>query len=34
MQALRAGFDMHVVKPIQPAELLMVVASLARRGSK
>jgi PAS domain S-box-containing protein len=33
VKALRAGFDMHVVKPIQPAELLMVVASLARRGS-
>ena len=34
VKSLRAGFDMHVVKPIQPTELLMVVASLVRRGSK
>jgi signal transduction histidine kinase len=36
-QALRAGFDMHLTKPIDPAELLVVVASLVegvrrRRG--
>ena len=36
-RALRAGFDMHLTKPIDPAELLVVVASLVegvrrRRG--
>jgi signal transduction histidine kinase len=31
VRALRAGFDMHVSKPIQPAELVTVIASLARR---
>jgi len=29
VRALRSGFQMHVGKPIQPAELLAVVASLA-----
>ena len=29
VQALRAGFQMHVTKPVQPAELAAVVASLA-----
>jgi CheY-like chemotaxis protein len=28
--ALRAGFDMHLVKPIDPNELLMVIASAVR----
>jgi CheY-like chemotaxis protein len=28
-QALLAGFQMHVAKPIEPAELVAVVASLA-----
>jgi CheY-like chemotaxis protein len=28
--ALRAGFQMHVAKPIEPAEFLSVVATLAR----
>ncbi|HEV8238357.1 MAG TPA: EAL domain-containing protein [Thermoanaerobaculia bacterium] len=28
--ALHAGFQMHVAKPVQPAELIAVVASLAR----
>ena len=27
-QALRAGFDMHLTKPIEPAELLVVIATL------
>jgi signal transduction histidine kinase/DNA-binding response OmpR family regulator len=27
-QALRAGFDMHLTKPIEPSELLVVVATL------
>jgi CheY-like chemotaxis protein len=26
--ALRAGFDVHLTKPVEPAELLVVVASL------
>jgi PAS domain S-box-containing protein len=32
VNALRAGFQMHVTKPVQPAELAAVVFSLARRG--
>ena len=31
-KALRAGFQMHAVKPIEPRELFAVVASLAGRG--
>ena len=31
ISALTAGFDMHLVKPVQPAELVAVVASLALR---
>jgi CheY-like chemotaxis protein len=31
VQALLAGFHIHLAKPVQPAELLAVVASLARR---
>jgi PAS domain S-box-containing protein len=34
MQALAAGFDTHVPKPVEPAELVTVVASLARRRFK
>jgi CheY-like chemotaxis protein len=30
-RAMLAGFDMHIVKPIEPAELIAVVARLARR---
>ncbi|WGV24336.1 hypothetical protein [Halotia branconii] len=30
-EALAAGFQMHVAKPIQPEQLLFVVASLAGR---
>jgi PAS domain S-box-containing protein len=33
VNALRAGFQMHVTKPVQPAELVAVVFSLARRGT-
>jgi signal transduction histidine kinase/ActR/RegA family two-component response regulator len=29
MRVLAAGFNMHVAKPVQPAELAMIVASLA-----
>jgi signal transduction histidine kinase/CheY-like chemotaxis protein len=31
-QAMLAGFDIHVAKPVEPGELLAVVARLARRG--
>ena len=31
-RALLAGFDMHVAKPVEPAELVAVVARLGRRG--
>lgn len=34
MQALAAGFDTHVSKPVEPAELVTVVASLTRRRFK
>jgi CheY-like chemotaxis protein len=29
LQALTAGYNMHVAKPVEPAELAVVVASLA-----
>jgi CheY-like chemotaxis protein len=32
MQAIRAGFQMHVPKPVEPAELITMVASLAGRA--
>ena len=31
MKAILAGFQMHVAKPVEPAELLTMVASLAGR---
>jgi PAS domain S-box-containing protein len=31
VKAVRAGFQMHLAKPIEPAELIAMVASLARR---
>jgi CheY-like chemotaxis protein len=33
MQALRSGYQMHVPKPVEMAELVTVAASLARRGA-
>jgi CheY-like chemotaxis protein len=33
MKVLGAGFNIHVAKPVQPAELAIVVASLAARRS-
>jgi CheY-like chemotaxis protein len=30
-RALMAGFQMHAAKPVEPAELVAMVASLARR---
>ena len=32
MKAVRAGFQMHVTKPVEPAELLTMVASLVGRA--
>jgi CheY-like chemotaxis protein len=32
MRALRSGFQMHVPEPVEPAELITVVANLAGRG--
>lgn len=32
-KALRAGFQMHLSKPIDPAELVAAVSTLARRRS-
>ena len=31
MRALRAGFQIHLAKPIDPAELVTTIAALARR---
>ncbi|HMB27600.1 MAG TPA: response regulator, partial [Blastocatellia bacterium] len=31
MRALSAGFQMHVAKPVEPAELVIVILSLVRR---
>ncbi len=33
MQALQAGFQMHLAKPVDPAELIVAVAALARQRS-
>jgi CheY-like chemotaxis protein len=30
-RAMLAGFDMHVAKPVEPGELIAMVARLARR---
>jgi CheY-like chemotaxis protein len=30
VRAIRAGFQMHAAKPVEPAELIAMVASLAR----
>jgi CheY-like chemotaxis protein len=34
LRALRAGFQLHLAKPVQPAELVTVVASLAARRNQ
>jgi signal transduction histidine kinase/ActR/RegA family two-component response regulator len=34
MQALTAGYNMHIPKPVEPAELAVVIASLAAQGGK
>jgi PAS domain S-box-containing protein len=33
MRAVRAGFEMHVVKPVEPVELITMVATLAERAA-
>jgi len=33
LKALAAGFRMHVVKPVEPTELAVVIASLVERLS-
>jgi CheY-like chemotaxis protein len=33
LQALRAGYDMHVPKPVELTELVAVAASVVRRSS-
>jgi hypothetical protein len=33
MRALLSGFQLHVPKPVEPAELVAVVASLAGRAA-
>ena len=34
LRALHAGYQMHVAKPVEPAELIAVVASVAGRLGK
>jgi PAS domain S-box-containing protein len=34
VRALRAGFQMHVAKPVEPAELAAVIASLVKRSER
>jgi CheY-like chemotaxis protein len=34
VRALNAGFQMHVTKPVEPAELATVIASLVRRRDR
>jgi DNA-binding response OmpR family regulator len=31
MKALRAGFQIHLAKPVDPAELVATIAALAKR---
>jgi CheY-like chemotaxis protein len=34
LRALRAGYQMHISKPVELAELVAVMASLVERGDK
>ena len=34
MRVLSSGYQMHIPKPVEPAELTAVVASLAKRFAK
>jgi DNA-binding response OmpR family regulator len=33
MKALQSGFQMHLAKPVDPAELVIAIAVLAKRTS-
>jgi DNA-binding response OmpR family regulator len=33
-RALRSGFEMHMAKPVDPAELVASIATLARRNRR
>jgi CheY-like chemotaxis protein len=33
VKTLQAGFQMHLAKPVDPAELIVAVAALAKRRS-
>ena len=33
MKVLQSGFQMHLAKPVDPAELIVAVASLAKRAA-
>jgi DNA-binding response OmpR family regulator len=34
MKTLQSGFQLHLAKPVDPAELIIAVAALAKRASK
>jgi CheY-like chemotaxis protein len=34
VRALTAGYQIHIVKPIEPAELVLTIASQLGRGNK
>jgi CheY-like chemotaxis protein len=34
LRALQAGFQMHVAKPVQPAELAVIITSLTTRRAR
>jgi CheY-like chemotaxis protein len=34
MKALQAGLQMHLAKPVDPAELIVAIASLAKRAGQ
>jgi CheY-like chemotaxis protein len=34
LQALSAGYNMHVPKPVEPAELAVVIASMIAQSKK
>jgi CheY-like chemotaxis protein len=34
LRAMRAGYEMHVAKPVELTELIVVIANLARRGGQ
>jgi CheY-like chemotaxis protein len=34
MRSVRAGFQLHIAKPVEPTELITMVATLARRSAE